>query len=142
MDKITAFVGEYRWLSNFWPSPVWLSDEVYSTVEHAYQAAKTLDLETRKMFQRQSVSAAVAKRLGRGLVIREDWEGLKMEVMRSLLIQKFTNTHLTDLLISTGDMEIIEGNWWGDTFWGVCKGEGQNHLGRLIMEIRSTLHGR
>lgn len=138
-SDITEFSGKYRWLSNFWPSPVEFEGLLFSNVEAAYVAAKTTCLETRKKIQAIS-SPSECKKFGRGIELRSNWDDIKVEVMRSLLQQKFTKSSpLADRLIKTGNCQIIEGNYWGDTFWGVCKGSGQNNLGKLLMEIRSEL---
>lgn len=137
---ITSFDGEYRWLSNFWHARVTLDDVSYPTVENAYQAAKTLVLLAREQFER--CTPAQAKRLGRKVKMRGDWERVKLRVMRDLLAQKFApGSRLAGMLLATGKAEIIEGNHWGDRFWGVCNGTGQNHLGRLLMERRAILAG-
>lgn len=143
MDKIDRFDGEYRFLSNFWPATCWLRDGLgdYPSVEHAYQAAKTTDLEWRKRI-RSAESPGEAKRLGRQLPLRADWEKIKLDVMFSLVWQKFAcglGNPLPEKLLATGDAELIEGNWWGDTFWGVCRGKGENHLGKILMEVRRIL---
>lgn len=109
----------------------------YATVEHAFQAAKTLDLKEREMFQ--NVNPAEAKKRGRQVKIREDWEKVKVSVMKDLLIQKFSKGVYREKLLATGNEELIEGNYWGDVWWGVCRGVGENHLGKLLMEIRNSL---
>jgi ribA/ribD-fused uncharacterized protein len=132
--SIAEFKGPYAFLSNFHPSPVF----GYPTVENAYQAAKTREKTLRVPFR--SCSPGEAKRLGRKLPLREDWESIKLEVMETLLREKFTrHPELAAALKATGDSELVEGNWWGDTFWGVCRGKGENHLGRLLMQLRGTL---
>lgn len=145
---ILSFTGDYRWLSNFWPSPVRLTipgeknppeiaDLTYPSVENAYQAAKA---EPRQRHHFIPLSAGEAKRRGRGLVIRPDWEDIKVAVMRGLVRQKFApGSDLGHQLLATGEAEIIEGNTWGDTFWGVCRGSGLNTLGKLLMERRHEL---
>lgn len=133
---IDSFRDQNRWLSNFWPAPVYLDGVLYPTVENAYQAAKTLD--KRHIFV--GCSPAISKKLGRAVTKRDDWKDIKINVMRHLLEQKFhKDTMLGNQLIATGDQEIIEGNTWGDVFWGVCEGVGENHLGRLLMEIREDI---
>ena len=137
---IDSFQGENRWLSNFWDVDVELEGMVFKSVEHAYMAAKTTDMEIRKKIQNMPDAGAV-KRFCKTIKLREDWEDIKINVMRSLLIQKFNHPLLKMKLLNTGDCQIIEGNTWGDTFWGVCRGVGQNNLGKLIMEIRGSLRG-
>ena len=80
-----------------------------------------------------------AKRAGNKLVLRPDWEQIKIIVMTDLCRIKFQDPHMRKLLLDTGDAELIEGNWWNDTFWGVCNGIGQNHLGKILMAIRNLL---
>jgi len=139
MKPITEFSGAYRWLSNFWPAQVDLDGVIYPSVEHAYQAAKSLDEnDEREPFQYGT--AGEAKRRGRKLKVRADWEKVKVPVMRILIAKKFApDTTLATKLVATGDVDIIEGNTWGDTFWGVCRGEGENNLGKLIMAQRAVL---
>ncbi len=141
MNAIHGFRGEYRWLSNFWASDtgIEMDGELYTTVEHAYQAAKTVNLEARKPLQRV-LKPGEAKRMGRGLPLRGDWERVKLDVMLSLLRKKFTrDPDMREKLLATGDAEIVEDNDWEDTFWGVCRGKGSNHLGKLIMQVRREL---
>lgn len=132
--SILAFRDEYRWLSNFWPVP-----SLGSTVEHHYQAAKTDDPEwaARILTVR---TPGQAKRLGQQAPVRSTWDHDRIPVMRSLLVIKFhPNTILAAQLVNTGDAQLVEGNTWGDTFWGVCNGVGDNHLGELLMWVRSAL---
>ena len=131
---IDSFSGPYRWLSNFWTALVVLDGVTYPTVEHAYQAAKTLDLAARAGFT--AGSAGEAKRLGRTVTIRPDWDAVKLSVMEDLVRQKFSDSSLRALLLATAPHELVEGNWWGDRFWGVCKGSGENHLGKILMRVR------
>jgi len=138
-DIISEFRGQWRWLSNFWPAPVKLDREVYPTVEHAYQAAKTLDLEARKII-REASTPGIAKKLGRHLDIRADWDEVRDGVMRDLLKQKFApGTALAEQLLATGRWILVEGNNWGDTYWGISNGTGLNRLGSLLMEVRLGL---
>lgn len=133
---IDSFSGNNRWLSNFYPCIVSYEGLEFHSVEHAYQAAKTTDLAMRAhicMLPRPQQ----AKHWGRRVVLRPDWESVKQDIMLDLLQQKFSDPELRELLDGTGDAELIEGNWWGDTYWGVCNGVGENHLGKLLMRVRS-----
>lgn len=134
--RIDRFWGEWGFLSNFAPCEVWLDGVKYPSVEHAYQAAKTLDLEQREKFLLNGITPGMAKRMGKTLKLRPDWDGVKMGIMRDLLMQKFSPSILRRKLLSTFQAELIEGNTWGDTFWGVCDGIGENWLGKLLMEVR------
>jgi ribA/ribD-fused uncharacterized protein len=137
---IDSFTGDYDFLSNFHPCQVTLDDVEYPSVEHAYQAAKTLDTKARKPFHKRPLpSAAESKKMGRKLSIREDWESVKLQVMEDLLVQKFASGDLKEKLLETGTRTLVEGNYWGDSFWGVDKKKGgQNHLGKLLMKIRDS----
>lgn len=135
MKPIDTFDGKNAFLSNFYHSPIRYEGLEYPTVEHCYQALKTLD-ETERLNIRNNKSPGQAKRLGRKVVLRKDWENIKLRVMFELLIQKFSSPELLELLLNTGDAELIEGNYWRDHFWGICNGVGENHLGKLLMKIR------
>jgi N-glycosidase YbiA len=134
---IDHFDGNYRFLSNFHPVKVVFEGDEYPSVENAYQAAKTLIPSERYAIRLATPGAA--KRLGKRVRLRSQWNELKLSIMLNLLDQKFKNPELRHLLLETKDVELIEGNEWGDTFWGVCKGLGQNHLGRLLMQIREEI---
>ena len=137
LHTIDSFEGEYRFLSNFYPSRVELDGVDYPTVEHAFQAAKTDVLLIRETI-RNNPSPAIAKRIGKTVPLRGDWEQVKLSVMENLLRQKFSVEPLkSKLLATTGD--LVEGNWWGDVYWGVCRGMGQNNLGKLLMKIRENI---
>lgn len=141
MTVIDSFQGEYRFLSNFYPSPIDFVAVTYPTVEHAYQAFKTRDLEQRVLISRLPTPGQ-AKRAGRLLEIRSDWESIKLEVMADLVELKFlTHKDLLERLVVTYPAELIEGNTWGDRFWGQVDGIGENHLGRILMTVRRDLAG-
>jgi len=136
---IKEFQGEYRFLSNFWPCRVYYEGKKYPSVEHAYQAAKTLDLKKRAMIRKQ-ITPGKAKRFGKTLVLRSDWDEKKLEIMEFMVADKFKNSRkLRKELLKTGRKELVEGNWWGDTFWGKCRGKGENHLGKILMKVREEL---
>jgi ribA/ribD-fused uncharacterized protein len=136
---IDSFQGEYRWLSNFAPVSIVFDGVEYPSTEHAYQAAKTTDKDIRLIIS-QTQKAGEVKKLGRTINIRDDWDSIKYETMKKLLWQKFNKDPYKSKLMATGEQEIIEGNWWGDTYWGVCKGVGDNNIGKLIMKIRECLN--
>jgi N-glycosidase YbiA len=133
MDKINIFSGKYRWLSNFYVNP----NDGFCVEKH-YQAAKATNEEDRAWILSMK-RPGDAKAVGRAIQIRLDWDKVKVEVMLRLLRQKFANPVLRAWLLETGESELVEGNWWGDTFWGVCNGKGQNMLGKLLMLVRSEL---
>jgi len=136
--KGLRFRGRYSFLSNFFPAIVY----GYPTVEHAYQAAKTTDKAERTGI-RSARTPALAKKMGRQLKLRHNWTEIKLEVMETLLRKKFAVPFLHKALAATGDIPLVEVNYWCDNFWGDCgcqkceNIEGQNHLGKLLMKIRS-----
>lgn len=134
---ITKFREEYFFLSNFYPLQIKMDDVFYPSLEHAYVASKTLDKDERLMILYASTPGK-AKRMGKEITIRQDWNEVKVGIMKKLLEQKFSKPALKKMLLETGDEEIIEGNEWGDTFWGICNGKGSNILGKLLMEIRDA----
>jgi ribA/ribD-fused uncharacterized protein len=155
VDKISEFSGEYRFLSNFWYAQVEFDGEFYLTVEHAYQAAKTLDPVARKAFQDRNMRPGNAKRAGRVLAMRPDWEQVKLNIMLELLRKKFEHPTLKGMLLATGDRYLEEGNLWHDNYWGVCRcmrcvnqrnSGGFNHesnaLGELLMQVREELRSQ
>ena len=109
----------------------------YITVEHAYQAAKSHDEHYRWCIA-HCPTHIDARRLGKSVPLRSDWDQVKLAVMEDLLRQKFSQDFFRSKLKATGNNKLVEGNYWGDTFWGVCNGVGTNHLGRLLMLIRGT----
>jgi N-glycosidase YbiA len=137
---IDSFSGDYRFLSNFHPSRVTFKGMEYRTVEHAYQAAKTNDISLRKKIA-NAATPGMAKYIGRKLFLRDDWDAVKLSIMNDLVRQKFTaHPCLAAQLLATGDDALIEGNWWGDIYWGVCRGRGENHLGKILMAVRAELN--
>jgi ribA/ribD-fused uncharacterized protein len=141
---IDCFDGEFAFLSNFYPSPISDGNLIFPTVEHMFQAAKTVNIE-----EYEEIAAADtpgrAKRLGRKVTLREDWEEVKDEMMYQALWLKFSIPELREKLLATGDKELIEGNTWHDNTWGDCSCDhckdikGKNKLGKLLMQIREEI---
>lgn len=135
---INCFDGEYAFLSNYYNSPITHDGITYPTNEHFFQAMKTLNID-----EKRAIAAAgtpgEAKRMGRSVTLRSDWEIIKSYYMELGLRLKFQNPDLAAKLIATDDEELIEGNTWGDRIWGVYNGEGENRLGKLLMKIRDEL---
>lgn len=127
-------------LSNFWPVKFIYKGLVYKSAEHAYQAAKcVLPDEAAKI--RNSDTAADAKKLGKKVSLRHDWNEIKLQVMKEILRCKFyQNQDLRKILLDTGEATLIHKAPW-DGFWGDGKdGSGENRLGEQLMEIRSEFH--
>lgn len=138
---IKEFKGEYRWLSNFEPVLVRYEGVNYPSVEHAYMSAKNDDVFWKLKCSSGDFSPGEIKKLSRDINLVENWDDIKLDVMKICLEQKFKQEPFKTKLINTGDSHIQEGNWWNDKFWGVClkTGKGENHLGKMIMEIRDVL---
>lgn len=142
---IARFQGPHRFLSNFWLADVIIHDHVFPSSEHAYQAMKCARPEDWRRFQDRALSPAGAKRLVIAAPIprRPDWYELRVAHMRYVVYDKFTrHPDLRASLLATRDEELVEGNHWGDVFWGVCRGKGENWLGRILMETRQCLRAR
>lgn len=139
--SVERFEREYEFLSNFYRHSITYGNWHCKSVEHGYQASKTFDVEQQRAIL-GAPSPKAAKRLGRQTILRPDWEQVKETVMAELLAIKFANPGLRSKLLGTGNAELIEGNWWGDTYWGRCDGVGQNRLGILLMELRAELAGK
>ena len=140
---IDKFWGEYRFLSNFWPATVSFGGFTYQSVEHAYQAAKSFDPLIRFALSQYSKyeKPGSAKKLGKHIKLRPNWEKVKPIVMLGLVRQKFKkHKDLAKKLLDTGDQLLIEGNTWGDTYWGVCRGVGENRLGKILMRVRNEIN--
>lgn len=135
---IDVFRGEHAFLSNFYPCEVVYDLNTYPTVEHAFQASKTLNESARQLI-RQAHTPGQAKRMGKKVTLREDWEKIKVINMTLLVRSKFKNQSLRDMLLSTGDQDLVERNTWNDTFWGVCNAVGQNQLGKILVQIREEI---
>lgn len=135
---IDNFRDAYAFLSNFYDVPVEYNGLCFCNSEAAFQAQKTVDETERVQFT--NLDASNAKRLGRIISLRDDWERVKIQVMYEVCYAKFIqNPRLAKWLIETGDEILVEGNTWNDKFWGVCNGEGANNLGKILMAIRTEL---
>lgn len=143
MNTVEQFNGEYAFLSNFFPSPFSYDGCLWPTVEHAYQAMKTLDRDQQEKI-RMMEKPGQTKKAGRHVTLRDDWEKIKIDVMRRLVFEKFSqNPDLKDKLIATFPNVLEEGNSWHDRTWGISpagSGKGKNYLGRILMQIRGRLH--
>lgn len=136
INKIERFDGNYSFLSNFYEAPLVYKGLRYLNSESAYQGQK----DPSRAEEFVGLKAIQSKCLGRKVAIRDDWDSVKLDIMYEIVLAKFTqNPKLLDKLKATGDAILIEGNYWHDTFWGVCEGKGKNYLGKIIMKIRAEL---
>ncbi|MDO5134021.1 MAG: NADAR family protein, partial [Eubacteriales bacterium] len=112
----------------------------YRNNEAAFQAQKTFSDDFRTTFT--TLAPSEAKRKGRRVRLRQDWEQVKDGIMEEIVRAKFTqNPELRKQLLATGNADLIEGNHWNDRYWGVDArtGAGENHLGKILMKIREEL---
>jgi len=138
-EIIDTFRGPYFFLSNFYYVPILLCDDItYPTSEHAFQAQKTLDMNERQRIANLATPRE-AKRAGRVSILRKGWDDVRIDVMREIVRIKFKEDPMRERLLDTGDARLVEGNTWGDKFWGVYDGVGENHLGRILMRVRKEL---
>jgi ribA/ribD-fused uncharacterized protein len=138
-DTIDKFDGRYGFLSNFYPAEITYGHLTGPTLEHVYQACKAKFSPTARTIL-DCKTAAQAKRKGRNVVLRDDWtEETRIRVMLDLLRLKFAIPDLRRQLLATNNLWIVEGNTWNDTFWGMCRGKGKNHLGVLLMMVRNEI---
>lgn len=143
-NTILCFQGDYHFLSNFHCAQFsWDFWPYWDSAEAAFQSAKCTSDEERRKFTELSVSPAEAKRMGRQVQLRPDWEQVKDGIMEEIVHAKFFQIEpLAKKLMATGSVELIEGNTWGDTYWGVNLHtmQGQNKLGKILMRIRDELN--
>ncbi|MBU9728623.1 nicotinate (nicotinamide) nucleotide adenylyltransferase [Diplocloster modestus] len=137
---IERFREEYDFLSNFYPAQVEYQGLLYENTEAAFQAQKCRTDEEKTCFC--GLPPNMAKKLGRQVELRDNWEEVKVGLMEEIVRAKFfQNPDLGKRLLATGEIPLVEGNTWGDTCWGVDTrtGRGENHLGRILMKIRAEL---
>lgn len=139
-DEINDFAGEYKFLSNFYLHPIMFNGIDYPSSENAFQAQKSLDKNVQLEFQ--SITPNRAKQKGRQLKMRDGWNSIKNAMMRSVIRKKFQDHGLRQKLLATGDRILVEGNWWGDEYWGRCNGVGENWLGKILMEEREAIRNK
>lgn len=148
---INSFTGRYRFLSNFYPVTIEHQGIKYPSVEHYYVAMKIKNdqqidgryityIDCREMIAKMPAEqAGKVKQFGKIIKVRKDWDDVKLDIMLWGVREKFKNEDLKQLLLDTDGEELVEGNWWGDKFWGVSNGEGENHLGKILMRVREEL---
>ena len=138
ITKIDSFRGEYYFLSNFYEAPVEYDGIRFQNNEAAFQAMKTLNPDIKKTFA--GMDSSQAKKAGRKVELRKDWESVKVDIMRDIVFAKFSqNPELKEKLLATGDAYLEEGNTWGDRIWGTVNGKGANLLGQILMDTRLLL---
>ena len=138
-QPISRFKEQYAFLSNMavLDKPIEYKGVQFKSVENFYQAMKYRDESL--WLEQQTLTPYEAKKWGKMHGLRSDWNAIKKEVMWKALQEKFSQKRFQALLLATDQRELIEGNTWNDTYWGVCNGEGQNVLGKMLMQIRTKL---
>lgn len=140
-NAITDFHNEgYEFLSNFYEAQITYNGLTYGSAEAAFQAQKCRTEEEKAAFT--EYKPAKSKGIGQKVLLRPDWEQVKVSIMEEIVRQKFVqNPELAASLLQTGDKVLVEGNRWGDTCWGVDMrtGQGENHLGKILMKVREEL---
>lgn len=140
LKLIKSFRGEYDFLSNFYDVPVTYEDITYDNAEAAFQAQKCVNDEDKQQFV--GIDGKSAKHLGRKVQLRQDWNDVKYNIMKNIVFNKFAqNNDIALKLFATDKAELVEGNTWNDTTWGVSlkTGKGKNWLGNILMEVREEL---
>ena len=138
---ITAFQKENRFLSNFYPAKFTYGDIEWCSVEHAYQSLKFTGEKFKEAYALTNPYDIKKFANENKSFISSEFFDVKVKLMFDLVLEKFKqNPELKQKLLETGNQELIEGNTWNDTFWGVCNGQGQNWLGKILMLVRSELN--
>ena len=135
---VKEFKGVHGYMSNFYRIEIRYKGEVYPTVEHAFQAAKTKSKYWQQKIK-EAKTPAEAKKMGRKAPLKTDWNKYRDKVMRKLIKEKFRDPKLRERLLKSGDAWLEEGNTWGDTYWGTVNGKGTNRLGKILMRHRDRL---
>jgi ribA/ribD-fused uncharacterized protein len=142
---INQFKGKHDFLSNFHPSVIEFQGIVFPTVEHAFQAAKTQDPEVKLRISQMSTPGKAKRAAGKKGIVKdfnpERWDKERIGVMLHLIRLKFQIPELRQKLLETGELKLVEGNNWNDTFWGVSlkTGNGKNFLGRILELVRKEI---
>jgi ribA/ribD-fused uncharacterized protein len=142
-ERIRGFQNQYSFLSNFYRCEVVVNGIKYPTSEHAFQAMKFITTDEKiaeriRLCEKPSDAKELANEFKK--VVRRDWKDVSLLIMEKVVTAKFSqNPDLLHKLLDTGTAELIEDNWWNDTFWGVCKGVGENNLGKILMKVRERL---
>ena len=135
-NVINNFRGDYHYLSNFYEASVTYNGCSFTNNEAAFQSQKCPS----QMKAFENLDPSSAKRKGRHVTLRSDWEKVKIGIMGDIVLAKFTqNPQLRVKLLATDDAYLEEGNNWGDRIWGTVNGVGQNHLGNILMKVREKM---
>lgn len=134
---IKEFRKEYFFLSNFYETEIVYEGRKFLCSEAAFQASKCKRESTKNSFLH--LLGTEAKKRGREIKKREDWDEIKDEVMYKICKIKFSKPILRAKLLATGNEYIREENYWNDKYWGTVNGVGENKLGLILMKIREEI---
>ena len=133
------FRNEYYYLSNMYPCVLKLrihgKPYIFKSAESAFQSMKNPS----RISEFVELNGYDAKKLGKRVNIRPDWNDVKDTMMLNILRAKFMQNPDLQKRLMLSTYEIVEDNSWGDTYWGVCNGTGQNKLGVILMQVREEL---
>jgi ribA/ribD-fused uncharacterized protein len=141
---ILEFRDEYNFLSNFYRCKVPLNCMLFPSSEHCFMSFKNESAQWKATCQDFNISPTEIKKLGRAIDLIDNWDIIRLEAMYQAVFAKFSNNpSLLAKLKQTGNEELIEGNYWNDTYWGVCikksPNVGENNLGKILMRVRAEL---
>lgn len=143
MLEISLYRGEFRFLSNFWLVDIVYGGRMWPSVEHAFQAYMTNDEAMRQKIHSMINPSDVKKESQKeDFPLRNDKEEIQLFLMSELIKRKFSvkdHPELAYKLFLTDPLLLIEGNNWGDTYWGICGNIGYNNLGKLQMQQRENI---
>lgn len=136
---ISSFSGKNAFLSNFYPIEVTINGITYPTAEHAYVAQKSISISERINIS-EIKTPGEAKKYGRKMSLHPMWNKIRIPAMQAVLSAKFQDPEMLDRLLKTENQTLVEGNTWGDRFWGAVYEDGdwtgENNLGVLLMYLR------
>ena len=139
--QVFFYEHEFYVFSNFSSFAIEWKGVLWPTSEHVYHSEK-FDNEDLKNQIRNARSAHEALKLAQANIgkYRKNWDSIKLDIMKQILRAKVDqHPYVKKKLLETGDKELVEDSWrdayWG---WGPNK-DGENHLGKLWMEVRAEL---
>lgn len=140
-NSITKFIGEYAFLSNFYECQIKYKTLLFNSAESAFQSCKCKNEEDKIKFT--TLSPVESKKYGKRIQLIDNWDTLKNSFMTDIVYNKFNqNLSLKYKLLETYPLNLIEGNKWNDTYWGICNGRGLNILGKILMNTRKYFYDK
>lgn len=137
MEVISSFTGQYEFLSMTYNNPITIDGLTYTNAESAFWAQRVKDINARSKYTRLSGNKARAKALQATPI--DDWEESKDQIMKHVLMIKFSDDKLKKKLLETKGKRLNNINSYRDEYWGIYMGKGKNKLGRILESIRNEL---